>query len=365
MEKETDKLSADERIDALIDAAIESAVSIYLSAVALQYLGRSSDSAWRRFAGLTARSMVLSVLEGMGEAYETAIASGFVPPVAPSVTASQIQQIISTHPVLTTEGADIAIGDGITVSVKGLQVGPFEEAIRAFDERVPRLADEVRRASEFGARTGEAIMQSERQEAMLWLSRRQRFLRRSFFVTGADLEQTMAIRSEIARVLAAAASKRPIPTSEFIDAADARAAVGLSRARMETVMRNAITGAHADGRMTIAERPATRKMLPLIEINEIRDLRTRGNPNGLYPDRGKHFQMHGYTNTPAEIDRQGLRPPAGHNCRGGLRNVGLAEAMSRGLCDDDGNVLPEAVRRYNGERQAIVDRGEYPDPGFR
>jgi hypothetical protein len=112
-------------------------------------------------------------------------------------------------------------------------------------------------------------------------------------------------------------------------------------------------------------RPATREVsYPLWEIREIMDRRTRGNPAGDFPD-GSHWQVNGYINTIEEIVRQDLIPPCGWNCRASLFPVTFSKATRLGLTDEDGNVLAERIAEYNSARQPYIDRGLYPDPGFR
>jgi hypothetical protein len=36
-----------------------------------------------------------------------------------------------------------------------------------------------------------------------------------------------------------------------------------------------------------------------------------------------------------------------------------------GFVKRDGTLDPQALARYNARRQSIIDRGEYPDPGFK
>jgi hypothetical protein len=104
---------------------------------------------------------------------------------------------------------------------------------------------------------------------------------------------------------------------------------------------------------------------PLWEIREQMDSRTRGNPTGMYPLGGHHWQVSGYINTMAEIVRQDCVPPCGMNCRAGLHPVSQRRAETLGLVDGAGSVDHGAVRAYNGDRQGYIDRGQYPDPGFR
>lgn len=112
-------------------------------------------------------------------------------------------------------------------------------------------------------------------------------------------------------------------------------------------------------------RPAVREVsYPLWEVREIMDRRTRGNPNGDFPE-GSHWQVNGYINTIEEIVRQDLVPPCGWNCRAALVPVTFSRAERLGLTDASGNPLPERIAEYNILRQPYIDRGLYPDPGFR
>lgn len=112
-------------------------------------------------------------------------------------------------------------------------------------------------------------------------------------------------------------------------------------------------------------RPAVREVsYPLWEIREIMDRRTRGNPNGDFPE-GSHWQVNGYVNTIEEIVRQDLVPPCGWNCRAALVPVTFTRAERLGLTDENGNPLPDRIAEYNSTRQPYIDRGLYPDPGFR
>ena len=79
--------------------------------------------------------------------------------------------------------------------------------------------------------------------------------------------------------------------------------------------------------------------------------------------RDHHAAMDGYINFVEYIDQLQLRPPNGYNCRGTVRVVSWTEAKRLGLVDND-QVDSEALKRYNGDRQGYIDRGEYPDPGF-
>lgn len=102
----------------------------------------------------------------------------------------------------------------------------------------------------------------------------------------------------------------------------------------------------------------------LWEIREIMDSVTRGNPSGVYRDDGFHWQVNGYMATMEDIVRQNIVPPCGHNCRAQLVPVSWTRAERLGLVSD-GTIDWAALRAYNAERQGYIDRGQYPDPGFR
>lgn len=152
---------------------------------------------------------------------------------------------------------------------------------------------------------------------------------------------------------------RTIPRRSVIRAQDAvRRAVNLGIAEA------GMTAGLAYGRGETSEGDDGLRF-PLWEIREQMDSRTRGNPTGLYPHDGFHWQVSGYINTMAEIVRQGCVPPCGINCRASLFPVSDRRAQTLGLLDSSGRVDHAAVRAYNGERQGFIDRGQYPDPMFR
>jgi hypothetical protein len=103
---------------------------------------------------------------------------------------------------------------------------------------------------------------------------------------------------------------------------------------------------------------------PLWEIREIMDHRTRGNPNGDFPE-GSHWQVNGYIETMERIVAQNCVPPCGWNCRAALVPVAEARAGRLGLLREDGTVDRAALEAYNSARQPYIDARLYPDPGFR
>ena len=72
-----------------------------------------------------------------------------------------------------------------------------------------------------------------------------------------------------------------------------------------------------------------------------------------------------YIATASDMRSQGLVPPNGFNCRGSLEPVTFDEAKRMGFIRKDETLDRAALARYNAARQRIIDRGDYPDPGFK
>lgn len=327
----------DEALEMTLRAALVAAEPHYREAIALQVEGGNAAEHWAAFRRITARAIVLARLEAIASTLDGRVA------IEPGYEAADVPDRFAEEP-------DV---------LESIVIAPFREAVASFEGRVPRLASTVRRLIGLAARVADAIAATEQVRAGVSVLRT---FRTSFFVTGVDLPTARDIRKALADVIR---GKEPADLPAFIDKAQAAGASNLTAARLETVYRNNISRAFNDGRVeSVIENPAVRNLFPLLELVENRDKRTRGNPAGLYPNQGVHFQMNGYVSTPDEFRRLRIVPPSGHNCRGGTRPIPLAEALQRGFVDDNGNVLWEAVRRHNGARQGMIDSGRYPDPGW-
>lgn len=343
----------------IVAAAIAAAGPHYLEAVASEFEGLSDDEAWRRFAIVLARAHILASLEGMASMTATTMRAG----------ARFEFQSPEQFDKVTVDLSSLA-ADGDKLFVK-----PFEEAVRSFSSKVPMLAttmQELRRQSEALAAD---IVRAEKNAAVEILRRKSAAIdaaiRSGFYVSDVDQRTVVNLRSLVAQALRGVIGATPesgfekgMSAGEFIVEAKLQGAHDLTVSRLRTVFRNATNAAYNDGRATILKAPAAKRATPLVVIREIRDRRTRGNPTGLYPDRGKHWQMNGYVGSVEDLERRRLIPPCGHNCRGGIRPMSTAEARSLGLLDRNGNPDPAKIRAHNGDREAIVASGEYPDPGW-
>ncbi len=105
-------------------------------------------------------------------------------------------------------------------------------------------------------------------------------------------------------------------------------------------------------------------VMPVTILSEIQDRRTRGNPNGRYPDAPPHYQMDGFAAATDDPIWERITPPNGYNCRGSIRGVSTAKALQNKWLRDDGTVDREAMRRKFARQWRLIESGKYPDEGF-
>lgn len=107
--------------------------------------------------------------------------------------------------------------------------------------------------------------------------------------------------------------------------------------------------------------------VPALRIVEIRDKRTRGNPGGLYPHQGYHFQMHGFIALINDPVWRIVRPPNGWNCRATIAPVLMSELQRIGATTTkNGVVRPNraALRTLQKRKWDLIEQGKYPDKDF-
>lgn len=183
----------------------------------------------------------------------------------------------------------------------------------------------------------------------------------SFFVTGMNAEQTRQTRELLARVIEEKPGKsvvgkwiRKMNLGDFVTTTQAITGTHLTSARLETVLRTNTNRAATEGLAETLREPKVQAFVPLVEYSATGDNRTRPT----------HQAMDGYVGTIEMFDRQGLGPPAGYSCRCAMVPVPASRAFENGWTDEDGNVDYAALKRHNGKRQALIDSGQFPDPGF-
>lgn len=339
-------LAFDPEVGSLLKETIDAASDAYSDAIADQFLGRDASEQWRRVQVYIARSYVIAGLIGMASIVEESGSEGLV-------FESEKVTFARTDDDLTLFGR-----------------GPFLEAINAFRDRVPMLRSNVDALIADASLASEFAVRSEMESALPYLESHSSALglarERAFWASDVDLGAIINLKEIVADVVRGTADDADIETlSEVIDRSQVAGAWNLTRSRIETVIRTNVSSAHNDGRASALSNSAVASAIPLVMLIEIQDSRTRGNPIGLYPRGGPHYQMDGYVGTIEDFRRQGIIPPNGYNCRGGIRGVPMAEAMRLGLLTEQGAPDVKAIAAYNGQRQRFIDLVEYPDEGFR
>lgn len=235
------------------------------------------------------------------------------------------------------------------------------EAADALDrilERSPRLAAVVRGQADAPPPQDERLPEEVRKRRTPAV---QAVAQGAFFVTGMSQEQVEATRDLVAQavrgeVTRSVAGKRleELGVGDFVEQATLDTGTDLTAARLETVYRTNINRAQSQGRLDIVRDPTVQRFVPLMRFNATKDRRTRET----------HKAMDGFIATVAQIDGWGIPTPLGFNCRCSWSPVSIATAVTNGWCDDDGQPDYEAIKRHNGARQRMIDKGLVPDSGF-
>jgi SPP1 gp7 family putative phage head morphogenesis protein len=147
---------------------------------------------------------------------------------------------------------------------------------------------------------------------------------------------------------------RSMNLGDFVTTTQALTGTELSTARLETVLRTNTNRATTEGAAEVLRDERVQAFVPLVQYSATKDPRTRP----------AHRAMDGYVGTIEDFDRMGLTPPCGFNCRCALIPVPAAMALDKGWTRPNGTLDYAAIKRHNGARQTVVDRGEIPDPGF-
>lgn len=218
---------------------------------------------------------------------------------------------------------------------------PFLRALEAFRSDVPELDAIIRRAQAGAAQTARTAVERTRRALQVALE-----------------------RVEIPEVVGAIGGTG-VSREAFRDAvasAIGRDGEGLLGTEVRTTL---MSGFNQGGRAAIVDNIGA---VPITQLSEIQDRRTRGNPRGISPDAGPHFQMDGFAAPSDDPVWDSITPPNGWNCRGSVRGVPAREAIRRGWAsrDDDGRVVVNValLRRKFARQWRFIDSGAYPDPGF-
>lgn len=311
---------SERQLAALDDAAMDALRPLYLGALTVQMLGRDAEPEWERFRKVFARAMILANLTARVDALDAMAREGIRPEV-------------DNVPFRPNEVQLFQAG-----IVGGLELEPFTEAINAFMSRIPKLRSEV-----------DAMLPEARGLA--------------FWVSDVESREAVAsIQAKLGKTLEEIATREGGGLRDFIDWAQEEEAANLAEARLETVYRTNVSTANNAGRFKQLQE--LDEFVALYRLNEVRDLNTRGNPAGLYPDAGPHFQMNGFLAATNDVVWEVVWPPNGFNCRASVSPISWTSARRMGLADEHDNLNFEAIAVRNGPRRGFIESGAYPDQGF-
>ncbi len=323
--------SVDEQVHELTASALPELGEVYVDALIAQAEGDpGAASIWAEFRRMMFRILMFSDLLGRADAVAESRGAGMAIGAAEEdLSDLGLDRFDDASPLITA---------------------PFLEAIDLFQGRIPRLRETI-----------EQITPGIREAA--------------FWVTG--IEETSALEKIQAMILR---SLDPTQTLERIEAgepsgqgiSDFAATIrddlgeALTTARLETVYRTNVVQALSDGRDAQLRDPGIKNATALWMLNEVQDTRTRGNPAGLYPDAGPHFQMDGFIEDPGHsVWRQiGWPGPGGFQCRRSVSPIGWPTAIRNGWANEDRTLNKSAIDAHNGRRWDFINSGQYPDDGF-
>jgi hypothetical protein len=313
--------------DILVDRMLTMAADAYRRAVFAFAFSEDDGGAWNELATIWARQLLVAQLLGRAQESRKLIRRGLIP----KPDATPIESL-----------GEVAAFDDDSIARSALSRTAVE-ILNQFVGTIPDLR-EVASGSIRAAKEGaEALTVASRDRAPALLNK---------IVKGAQ------------RAAAAGAAPDTLPEPRAVLRAilsDGDAAGVLSR-NLETEARTSImAGFNRAGRAEVQRHAG---VMPIMVLSEIQDRRTRGNPAGLYPDAQKHYQMDGFSAATDDPIWDRITPPNGYNCRASIRGMTVAEAKGKRLLRPDGSVDSAALRKRHARQWRILERGEYPDPGF-
>lgn len=369
----------------LISALVAEGERLYREAVALQVEGKDAQAVWDAWQQVTAALLISSWAAG---AVTTVSRAGVtLDPTDIAVTRFALEE---TH--------SLRVGGTTVEAAMRFESGPAREVVKRYIRLLPltrqkwdalidhavQAAGEIR-ADEQGNALERILARSPNLAAIMRPNaagtapaaskgkplpeevrkRRtpavQAAVQGSFFVTGLSqrqVEQTQDLLAKVIRqeVTTSVAGKRleQLGVGDFVEQATLETGTDLTAARLETVYRTNLNRAQSQGQLDICRDETVKVFVPLMQFSATKDKRTRDT----------HKAMNGFVATVEQIDAMGIPTPLGFNCRCSWNPVPLAVAYGKGWCDEDGKPDYDAIRRHNGARQGLIDKGVVPDVGF-
>ena len=318
------------RASRLIESrAVEVAASMreaYRAAWLATARGEPSADLWARLAERFGQAVVVSTLLGVANERRRLVRAGLVP-------------VVREQPRIE-KAPDVATFDDKPASLRLPK--SFLDQLNVFRRDVPRLEERVNVLRWTAGNVARRMM--ERERGLVFDISARRVAR--VLVAPDGSESLRDVRGDIAADVLEELSGTPLDH------------------RIVTETRTVMAEAFNTGSMdTIRE---NREVVPVTVLSEIHDRRTRGNPNGLYPEPHRHWQMDNFAAPSDDPVWRRIMPPNGWNCRAGVRGVSIAEARRNGWVPKDG-IEPDrqALRRQFAAQWRLIESGQYPDPGFK
>lgn len=312
-----------DQVERMAQAVAKAAETPFREGLRADLMGRPSLEYWTRYAKIVARGYLLMHLLGRASVQRKLRKLTKAPePDNPPVN-------------LTAEFDDDAI------RITGLVKAPFVEAVNVFRRDIPGLQDVV----------NQLIPSAFQRSSVLTAAVRER--------AKTDLRAKIAASLERGEVVGLAAN---MTSDQIAEALEGVIGVREASAHIETDTRTLMMHGFNSG--TKEQLRRTADAFPVYQIQEVHDSRTRGNPTGIYADKGKHWQMDGFAAAADDPIWDSIWPPNGWNCRGIVRGIPIGECIRRGWADDAGAVDTQKLESLFRNQRKIVADGLYPDPGF-
>lgn len=359
--------------DALVGSVVREAGIAYRKAIAAQIEGADPTEHWEEWQRLTAAVLLASWASG---AVQTLRSAGID------------LKTVEDPPVARFAQQDDPIAQ-VTMDFRG---GPARRVVERFIKLMPLTREKWEALIDHAFRAAEEMTADESANALARIAERspelaalisgspapdiadlpepvqvrrtpavQAAVQGSFFATGMtqrQVEQTRNLLAKVVRqdVTVSVAGKRleVLGVGDFVEQAVLKTGTDLTTARLETVYRTNVNRAQTQGRLDIVRDPTVQAFVPLMRFDATKDKRTRDT----------HRQMDGFVATVAQIDSMGIPTPLGFNCRCSWSPISITRAIRMGFADEDGNIDYDAIKRHNGKRQELIDKGLVPDAGF-
>lgn len=316
-------------VDRLAVSARRASLPDYMRALRAQALGQDATPHWQAWERITRRALALSMLLGH------------------SVSLRKVKRTAAPD-LIAAAVSKASPANFMALTLQGGFDGPFIDAVKLFTATIPDLEAII--APTLEAATRIAAHERRKAESEAWPSLRDKIVR------AIEKRRQAKAPDQPAGVLDIVS---PRAIADALASASGQTVVA---DRLETEYRTTMmTGYNAGSYQRLARHG---DLFPVRMLSEIKDRRTRGNPAGLYPDKGKHWQMDGFC-APSDDPIWGIIwPPNGWNCRATVIGLTVPECIRRGWWVEGVGLDRQALSQAFADQRSIVLSGEYPDAGW-